>query len=61
LCGRLNVEHNGSAIVILKVPGAPERLKARGIRATVRGERIRVAIHIYNTAEDVDALVDALR
>ncbi len=61
LCRRLNVEHNGSAIVILKVPGAPERLKARGIRATVRGERIRVAIHIYNTAEDVDALVDAIR
>jgi selenocysteine lyase/cysteine desulfurase len=60
LCRRLNVEHNGSAIVILHVPGASERLKARGIRATVRGERIRVAIHVYNTAEDMDELVDAL-
>ncbi len=60
LCRRLNLEHNGSAIVMLNVPGAAEKLKARGIRATVRGERIRVAIHMYNTAEDVDALVDAI-
>ena len=60
LCRRLAVEHNGSAIVMLNVPGAVEKLKARGIRATVRGERIRVAIHIYNTAEDVDALLGAI-
>jgi len=60
LCRRLNVEHNGSAIVILHVPGARERLKAKGLRATVRGDRIRVAIHAYNTAEDVDSLIDAL-
>jgi selenocysteine lyase/cysteine desulfurase len=56
----MNIAHNGSAIVILHVPGAPEKLKARGIRATVRGERIRVAVHLYNTTEDIDALVDAL-
>jgi selenocysteine lyase/cysteine desulfurase len=61
LCRRLDVAYNGSAIVILHVPGAPERLNARGIRATVRGERIRVAIHAYNTAADVDLLADALR
>jgi selenocysteine lyase/cysteine desulfurase len=60
LCRRMNITHNGSAIVILHVPGAPEKLKACGIRATVRGERIRVALHIYNTAEDLDALLDAL-
>jgi selenocysteine lyase/cysteine desulfurase len=60
LCNRLNVEHNGSAIVMLDVPGAAEKLKACGLRATVRGERIRVAIHMYNTAEDVDTLVDAI-
>jgi selenocysteine lyase/cysteine desulfurase len=60
LCRRLEVEHNGSAIVMLDVPGAAEKLKARGLRATVRGERIRAAIHLYNTAEDVDALVDAI-
>jgi selenocysteine lyase/cysteine desulfurase len=61
LCRRLDVEHNGSAIVILHAPGAAERLKARGIRATVRGERIRVAIHAYNTADDIDLLVEALQ
>jgi selenocysteine lyase/cysteine desulfurase len=61
LCRRLNIEHNGSAIVIVNAPGAAEKLTARGIRASVRGDRIRVAIHIYNTAEDVDALVEAVR
>jgi selenocysteine lyase/cysteine desulfurase len=60
LCRRLSVEHNGSAIVMISAAGAAEKLKARGIRATVRGERIRVALHIYNTSEDVDALVDAV-
>lgn len=60
LCNRLNVEHNGSAIVMLNVPGAAEKLGAREIRATVRGERIRVAIHMYNTTEDLDVLVDAI-
>jgi selenocysteine lyase/cysteine desulfurase len=60
LCRKLNIEHNGSAIVILHVAGAPARLTARGIRATVRGERIRAAIHVYNTAEDIELLADAL-
>src|SRR5262249_2678139 len=60
LCRRLSVEHNGSAIVMLDVPGALEKLKARTIRATVRGAHVRVAIHIYNTAEDVDALLKAI-
>jgi selenocysteine lyase/cysteine desulfurase len=61
LCRKLNVEHNGSAIVILHAAGATEKLKARDIRATVRGERIRAAIHAYNTADDIDLLVEALR
>jgi selenocysteine lyase/cysteine desulfurase len=60
LCNRLDVEHNGSAIVMLDVPGAAEKLKARGVRATVPEERIRVAILMYNVAEDVDTLVDAI-
>ena len=60
LCGRLNVPYNGSAIVMLEVPGALERLKGHALRATIRGDRIRVAIHIYNTAEDVDALLDVI-
>ncbi|MBV8144493.1 MAG: aminotransferase class V-fold PLP-dependent enzyme [Gammaproteobacteria bacterium] len=61
LCRRLNVEHNGSAILMLDAPGASARLKARGIRVSIRGERIRVAIHVYNTAEDLEALADAIR
>jgi len=60
LCGRLNVPYSGSAIVMLEMPGALEKLKRYGIRASIRGDRVRVAIHIYNTAEDVDALLDVI-
>lgn len=61
LCARLGVAYNGSSIVILEVPGAAQKLKTRGIRATIRGDRIRIAIHIYNDMEDVEALVTAVR
>lgn len=60
LCDRLNVAYNGSAIVMLDVPDAIHKLPAHGIRATVRGERVRVAIHIYNSMDDIDALAGAL-
>jgi selenocysteine lyase/cysteine desulfurase len=60
LCARLSVAYNGSAIVMLDVPGAAQRLKARGIRATIRGDRVRVAIHIYNDVEDVEELIAAI-
>ncbi|HYJ47123.1 MAG TPA: aminotransferase class V-fold PLP-dependent enzyme [Pyrinomonadaceae bacterium] len=35
-------------------------LKKQGIIAAPRGGRLRVAPHLYNTAEDIDALLDAL-
>ncbi len=60
LCARLSVPYNGSAIVLLDAPGAKQKLQARGIRATIRGDRVRVAIHIYNDMEDIDALAAAL-
>jgi selenocysteine lyase/cysteine desulfurase len=46
--------------VMLEVPGAAQKLKTRGIRATIRGDRVRIAIHIYNEMEDVEALVTAV-
>ena len=61
LCARLGVAYNGSAIVVLDIPDAKEKLAAHGIRASIRGERVRVAIHIYNSAEDIEALVRAVR
>ena len=60
LCARLSVPYHGSSIVILEVPGAKQKLEARGIRASVRGDRARIAIHIYNDSEDIEALVAAM-
>jgi selenocysteine lyase/cysteine desulfurase len=60
VCARLGVAYTGSSIVILEIPGATEKLKALGIRATMRGDRVRLAIHIYNDAEDVESLIKAV-
>jgi selenocysteine lyase/cysteine desulfurase len=60
LCARLNIAHNGSAIVVLHVPDAARKLQSRGIRATVRGDRIRLAIHIYNGRDEIEQLADVL-
>jgi selenocysteine lyase/cysteine desulfurase len=38
-----------------------ERLRAARVHTSLRGGRIRVAPHVYNVAEDVDRLVEALR
>ena len=35
-------------------------LKKRGVIAAPRGERLRIAPHLYNTTEDIDALIKAL-
>jgi selenocysteine lyase/cysteine desulfurase len=61
LCTRLSVAYNGSSIVMLEIPQAAQTLNPRGIRATIRGDRVRVAIHIYNDMEDVEALVKAVQ
>lgn len=50
----------GSAIVSVDVPGAEERLAAAGIRAAVRGGRLRASFHLYTTEADVDRAVEAL-
>ena len=49
-----------SAIVSLDLPGAADRLAAAGVRSSVRAGRVRVAFHLYNTAEDVDQVLRAL-
>lgn len=35
-------------------------LKERGIITAPRGDRLRISPHLYNTAEEIDALVEAL-
>ncbi len=61
LCARLNTTHNGSAIVMLDVPDAARKLQSHGIQATIRGNRVRVAVHVYNSMDDVDSLISAIQ
>lgn len=56
----LGLPPSDSAIVSLDVPGAEERLAAAGIRASVRGGRLRASFHLYTTETDVDRALAAL-
>ena len=56
----LGMEPSDSAIVSADLPGAAERLERAGIVAALRGGRLRVSWHVYNTDADVDAALDAL-
>ena len=55
-------ERRGPLAVVQSVdgPALVERLAARGIVASCRGNGLRVAFHAYNTEGDVDAVVGAL-
>lgn len=57
----LGHEPADSAIVSLPVEGAEDRLRAAGVQAAVRAGGLRASFHLYNTEEDVDAAVEALR
>jgi len=56
----LGLEPGDSAIVLCDAPGAAERLERAGIRAAVRGGRLRTSWHVYNTLEDVERTLDVL-
>ncbi|MBB5789165.1 aminotransferase class V-fold PLP-dependent enzyme [Jiangella mangrovi] len=56
----LGLAPGDSAIVSVDVPGAQERLEAAGVRAAVRGGRLRASFHLYSTEDDVDRAVEAL-
>ncbi|MEV5479975.1 MULTISPECIES: aminotransferase class V-fold PLP-dependent enzyme [Streptomyces] len=43
------------------IPQAKERLANHGLRASVRGDGVRLAFHIYNSKEDVEKALDTLR
>lgn len=57
----LGLEPGNSAIVSADVPDAEAKLGAAGIRAAVRGGRMRASFHLYSTEADVDVALDALR
>lgn len=56
----LGMEASNSAIVSIDLPDAAGRLDRAGIVAAVRGGRLRVSWHLYNTGADVDTALDAL-
>ncbi len=56
----LGLEPSDSAIVFCDVAGAAERLEQAGIRAAVRGGRLRTSWHVYNTDADVSRTLDVL-
>jgi selenocysteine lyase/cysteine desulfurase len=56
----LGLEPGNSAIVLCDVPGAADTLALAGIRAAVRGGRVRTSWHVYNTPDDVERTLDVL-
>jgi selenocysteine lyase/cysteine desulfurase len=56
----LGLEPSDSAIVFCDVVGGVEKLERAGIRAAVRGGRLRTSWHVYNTEEDVERTLDVL-
>jgi selenocysteine lyase/cysteine desulfurase len=57
----LGLEPSDSAIVSTNIEGAEEKLARAGIRAAVRAGSLRASFHVYNTEDDADAAVNALR
>ena len=56
----LGEQAGDSAIVMSDTPDAAEKLERAGIRAAVRGGRLRTSWHVYNTHEDVDRTLEVL-
>ena len=56
----LGLEPSNSAIVSADVPDGADRLERAGIVAALRGGRLRVSWHVYNTERDVDVALGAL-
>jgi selenocysteine lyase/cysteine desulfurase len=49
-----------SAIVTVDAPDAEAKLTAAGVRAAVRGGRVRASFHVYSTEADVEMALNAL-
>lgn len=60
-CQKMSLPAPASPIVYMNSAEGFEGLLAAGIRASVRAGRMRVSFHLYNTEEDVDRTVLALR
>ena len=60
LRGRLGLPPGDSAIVSVAADGGLERLRAAGIKASIRAGAVRLSFHLHNTEADVDAVARAL-
>jgi selenocysteine lyase/cysteine desulfurase len=60
LRGRLGLPPGDSAIVTVAAEGELERLRAAGIKASVRAGAVRLSFHLHNSEADVDAVARAL-
>jgi selenocysteine lyase/cysteine desulfurase len=56
----LQLPQQDSAIVSIPIAAAADKLRAAGIRASMRAGAVRVGFHLYNTENDLDRLLDAL-
>jgi selenocysteine lyase/cysteine desulfurase len=56
----IGMEPSNSAIVSFDLPDAADKLERAGIQAAMRGGRVRVSWHVYNTDAEVDATLEAL-
>jgi len=60
-CSALSLPAPASPIVYMDARADFRKLLESGIRASVRGGRVRLSFHLYNTVEDVESSVTALR
>ena len=56
----LGLDPSNSAIVFCDIEDAADKLERAGIRAAVRGGRLRTSWHVYNTVADVERALDVL-
>jgi selenocysteine lyase/cysteine desulfurase len=61
LRAEIDLPQSNSAIVSIPIADAADRLRRAGIRASVRAGAVRVGFHLYNTEDDLDRLLDALK
>jgi selenocysteine lyase/cysteine desulfurase len=60
VCAGLGLPPAGSAIIAVRRPDAGARLATAGVSSSVRAGAVRLAFHLYNTADDVTRVLDAL-
>ncbi len=60
LRGRLGLAPGDSAVVTVAAEGGLGRLRAAGVKASIRAGAVRLSFHLHNTPADVDAVARAL-